>query len=291
MQDDRTEMSVADSLAAAELEKLRLEIEDLKNSSDWRNEISAFTPLISVIIAVGGFLFGIYQFQRQQQLQQERTIVEQRREQASKELDQKLRIQNQIRSDLEQLLQFVRDKQQTVSKAFFLLGDLKAYLSVANAQVQPGEAVFLNNGKGVTASLVNSVIHDCDFNQFRDVTFDLILYENWDDYKEYFVENPYDAFYIADKYVNAMNEFCKGDPDVLSKVEYNNGTFLYIGGFGRIGPTKVRHFEAIAHGFRVHIRRVKDEDQKDLIEAFERSIKNPKFTRDFLSISSDTQTR
>jgi hypothetical protein len=55
----------SEHLAAAQLEKLRLEIEALKNKSKWGERISHYTPLISVLVTVAGFTFGVYQFRIQ----------------------------------------------------------------------------------------------------------------------------------------------------------------------------------------------------------------------------------
>ncbi len=54
-----------DNLAEAQLEKLRLEIDDLKNKSKWDERVSRYIPLISVLVTVAGFTFGVYQFRVQ----------------------------------------------------------------------------------------------------------------------------------------------------------------------------------------------------------------------------------
>src|SRR2546421_5099987 len=53
------------------------------------NRVLRSIPLITVLVAVGGLLFGIYQFQSEQTAQQRLTIYEQKKDQA-------IRIQNQI---------------------------------------------------------------------------------------------------------------------------------------------------------------------------------------------------
>ncbi|HYX71479.1 MAG TPA: hypothetical protein VE732_01805 [Nitrososphaera sp.] len=55
----------SNNLAAAQLEKLKLEIEDLRNKGKWDERISRYIPLISVLVTVAGFTFGVYQFRVQ----------------------------------------------------------------------------------------------------------------------------------------------------------------------------------------------------------------------------------
>ena len=80
---------VAQLTAQAELDKLRLEIRSLEKKEDWEHKIGRYVPLLSVLITVAGFTFGIYQFTEQQRNAAERAIVE-----------HKLRIA-QLESDLE----------------------------------------------------------------------------------------------------------------------------------------------------------------------------------------------
>jgi hypothetical protein len=58
--------NISDVRAQAELEKLRLEIQSLKSKNGWGEKVAQFTPLFTVLIAVAGFCFGVYQFNIQQ---------------------------------------------------------------------------------------------------------------------------------------------------------------------------------------------------------------------------------
>src|SRR6185295_5442587 len=49
-----------------ETEKLRLEVEALKRQSTPGRSLSSYVPLISVLVTVAGFGFGIYQYRAQQ---------------------------------------------------------------------------------------------------------------------------------------------------------------------------------------------------------------------------------
>lgn len=49
-----------------ELEKLKLEIEEIKGRNRWADRIARYIPLISGLIAVAAFVFGVIQYTNQQ---------------------------------------------------------------------------------------------------------------------------------------------------------------------------------------------------------------------------------
>src|ERR1700687_6424066 len=49
------------ALQAAQLEKLRLEIKDLRRNRPWSGRLTDWVPIITALIAVAGFLLGIVQ--------------------------------------------------------------------------------------------------------------------------------------------------------------------------------------------------------------------------------------
>jgi hypothetical protein len=71
-----------------ENEKLRLELEGFKTSKPWYALWVQFVPLISVLVAVSGFLWGIYVYQAQQtrNLELQKQQSEQEVETAQREL-------------------------------------------------------------------------------------------------------------------------------------------------------------------------------------------------------------
>jgi hypothetical protein len=72
------------SLAEAQLEKLRLEIESLRHANYWGSSVGRWIPIATVLIAVAGFLGGIYQFNVSQNAAQQKLATDQ--EQAAKKL-------------------------------------------------------------------------------------------------------------------------------------------------------------------------------------------------------------
>lgn len=57
--------NLPNALNAAQLEKIRLEIDGLKRSGR-ESSLVRYLPLLTTLVAVAGFLFGIYQFKTQQ---------------------------------------------------------------------------------------------------------------------------------------------------------------------------------------------------------------------------------
>ncbi len=119
-----SEKSKNDSLSAAisetQLEKLKLEIEQMKNKSSWYEWITPYTGLLSVIITVGGFIFGIVQFQKQQ----EKTRSEQEKQRTDE-------IQKRFEINLEKLLQYTKEEKTAVATVGNLLVNLKTYIREA----------------------------------------------------------------------------------------------------------------------------------------------------------------
>src|SRR5438552_941209 len=81
--------------AKVQLQKLNLEIEDLKEERNWEERIARFIPIITAVISIAGFLWGVVLFRNQQE-----------KDRITREADQISRDMNQYRTSYEQLLQF-----------------------------------------------------------------------------------------------------------------------------------------------------------------------------------------
>lgn len=62
---DTTE-SIDERIKAAQLRKLQVEIDNLERGHNWSSRIAQYIPVITALIAVSGFLFGIIQYRRQE---------------------------------------------------------------------------------------------------------------------------------------------------------------------------------------------------------------------------------
>jgi len=60
-----------------ENDKLKLEIQSLIDKDSWTNKVEKYIPVITALIAVAGFWFGVYQFHRQEKAAMEKVAIEQ----------------------------------------------------------------------------------------------------------------------------------------------------------------------------------------------------------------------
>lgn len=279
----------SDPFAAAQLEKLKLEIEQLKNNNGWEKAITSYTPLLSVLIAVGGFLFGIYQFQKQRQIQQTQILIEQQKDRQTRERDQAIRIQNQIRSNVEQILLFTNDKQQTVAKVSFLLSDLKSYLEISAVEDLPVDSEYRK--ESITASFVKSVIDDCNFDEHRDVNYALTLLTYWEDYERY-IRNTRALEYILYMYSEALQHIYYEDPSAIRSVRYlGNYSYTFPRGYGSLSTSRIFHFEDIVMGFKEHFKLLEDEKIKEKsLKNFQSSTCNDALTEALFGIKVDRKS-
>src|SRR5512145_1336097 len=86
--------NLQDELQLAQLEKLQLENEKLKQelkdrgkSKPWHAVLVQFVPFISALVAVAGFLWGVYQYQAQQTRNLDAQKLESEREQETAQQD------------------------------------------------------------------------------------------------------------------------------------------------------------------------------------------------------------
>jgi hypothetical protein len=286
-------------LAAARLEKLTLEIEQLKNNNEqskkkkgWHDRFTSYTPVLSVLIAVFGFLFGIYQYQRQQKIQQTQILTEQEKDRLSKEREQRLRIQSQIRSDVDQILEFTNDPKETVSKVLFLLRDIKQNLEFDNGE--SGSDRYKEAQRSITKTLAHAVEFDCNFGQQRDLDFTFTLEQNWDDYDVYFQEDEAlgSLEYIVDAYIAALSHMYPKDPAEVRSLRYSeaNGEINFPQN-GKFDAAQERRFQDLSVGFKVHLDLVKEERRKtEFVKKFQAAICNRVFTKAFLGIDFDPKS-
>jgi len=106
--------SPQDLLSSKQIEKLKLEIENLRNKYKRIETFSPLFPLVATLVTMIALVLGFWQFQRQQRYLQEKTMSEQRYERTT-------RLQNQLRVDMDEIIGFTEDKSQTFSRAEFIL--------------------------------------------------------------------------------------------------------------------------------------------------------------------------
>jgi hypothetical protein len=168
-------------LTSAQIVKTSLEIESLRKKNQWE-PYSQFLPLATAIVACVALGFGYIEFRIGQKTQQTQFIRIQ-------EADQRIRFQEQIRKDGDELLAFVRDEKETPVKVSFLFGLLNA--TVQSATKTNDESFSENYARPLTKSLVDLITESTGFEKSpRNVAFASKALDSWDDYKRYLLDNP-----------------------------------------------------------------------------------------------------
>jgi hypothetical protein len=156
-------IGIETQMANAELEKLQLEIEELK-----RGRWIRFVPLITAAISVLGFLAGLYYFTSQQS-----------KDRQAREAETRSRELTDYRTAYEELLLFSSNDKMTIARVLSLKQDLDA---LKNSLYDPEQRVLQE--KRLTGSICNLIARDFDFTQPRHVTFDIAALQNWDEYEK-----------------------------------------------------------------------------------------------------------
>lgn len=267
------------SLAAAQLQKLQLEIEGLKRGS-LTEKFVRLTPLLSVLIAVGGLLWGIYQYNQQQ-----------KETQAHEEVGQRIQIEGQLRSDLDQIVRFPSDKTETLSRTKFLLKDLNRLLQVNISSLTSGKNFNEGTPREVSKVLYDVVNDDCDFDKERDANFAVAVLGSWDDYRKYIQENPAILSELISKHCDALSKLHARIPKYVSQIKYDSSQGMYTepGGSGQTARSSFRHFEALVTSVKSHLDLLNpDTDlRNDLVKDFQASTCNEKLTRQLFNVSFD----
>jgi hypothetical protein len=255
----------ADLLTSKQMDKLNLEIEGLRKQNDlapWPQ----FAPLIVAALGLAGLAFTIFQFQ-----------AGQKKDRLTRELDQRTRLQNQLRNDIDQILLFTRDEKQTVSRVSFLLEDMKTVLRSQVNEKQTVSDVFPHYERSLTKSLVKLVRDDCDFTKNpRDVGLAHTIIHYWNDYSDYLNRDLKKLHYILYEYIRAFQALRTQNPGYLENLKINPQTDEY-----EVSPEyEAKEGEAILYntfidirdGFIKHLEILGDEGLSEEAKQLKRTI-------------------
>jgi hypothetical protein len=246
-----------DPIASAKLDKLHLEIENLRKKNRWES-LSPLIPIFASGVTVIALVIGFFEFQRQQEQLQNKIISDQTLERTTK-------LQAQLRGDVDELLR--QDKSQTVSRVSFLLKDIGVILT---SKVQDDKTVADLNPKynrSITESLVAQIVNDSDFiNNPKDVAFATKIAEQWPDYQIYLKENDNNLQQldrVLNRYVQALLNLRKTKETFLNGLCYDEATAGYQP-TGEVGTEEVAknlfpQFFQLQKGFMVHFEFVRND--------------------------------
>jgi len=269
------------SLAAAQLEKLNLEIDALRNKKNWQELLVKVTPLLSVLIAVSGLLFGGYQYYSQQE-----------KARRNERTEQQLRIQTQIRDNLNHVVSFPGDQKETISTIAFCLEDLKRLKNVL-ADTGQGQSAD-DRDFGITPVLTAVISEDCDFNKDRDVLLAFAVPEHWADYEEYLKKHPASLKTILAKYTDALGELQIKAPSYVSQLTLNDDQSEWIEpkGMSSSHGELLRHLEDLVNGFDDHLKMLEKDSplRAGYVKAFQVATCNRTLTQTKFGISFDPKS-
>lgn len=242
--------STEDLLSAQQLEKLILEIENLRKDSKWK-PVAYFMPIIATLLGVAGFFFSVVTFESQRK-------IEQQKDRITREVDQKTRFQNQIRTDIDELFTFTRDNRQSVASVSYLLEDMKIVLGSQINQRQSVSDIFPEYRRSLTESLVILIRDDCDFSKNpRDVGLANMVLRHWDDYSDYLKNEPRKLDYILYKYARALQGIRDQMPGYIDSLKITKEGEYKVDRKYEIKENEsviYGHFIDLVDGFREHIK-------------------------------------
>jgi hypothetical protein len=261
-------------LAKEELKKVQLEIENLKPKRKLNDEIARYIPLITAVLSIVGFLWGVVLFLNQQE-----------RDRRTREEERISRDQVQYRNSYEQLLQFSSNPNISVQRVMFLRDDIDHLI---DSLYPPDNPATMERNKTERDRLKNNIYglitKECDFTQTRHVQLDIAALQAWTDYEKDVKETPNKV--LINKYIRAIQFLHARDPRYIESVTYDP----QIGYSETQAPSEPlsNSFGSLAEGFKLHLQLLSKEDKERSIEAFARVTKNPTLTADlFQSESTD----
>ena len=272
-----------EAIADAQLEKLKLEIQELKNKDSFSNKLPEYIPLITTLIAVAGFCFTVYQFfeaqnkdrlAREEAQNKDRLAREeaQNKDRLAREQEQKLRDEKQIRSHVAQLLNLDPEQKESVGKIFFLLEDLNTLVSRNSAERQK-----------ITNSLVAFIRIDCNFDNVRHIHIDIAAMRHWPDYPDYLARNPSAHNFIIYKYSQALRHVHDEDTAYFESIKYEMGYGFRVDRLTE--ESRYLRFISLITGYGLHLGMLEKNGAlaKDAMQRFQDALKNPALTEQLIN--------
>lgn len=251
-------------IAQSQLRKLKLEIKNLDSGSNWESRITRLIPLVTALISIGGFLWGINVYLKQQE-----------RDRVTKELERTSSDQKQYSAGYEQLLQFSSNQNMTVAQVLFLRQRLYSLIDSIyppNPEGQPSPENLSEKARLQTA-IYNLINKDCDFTQTRQVQFEIAALHNWDDYHKT-LEGGRNTSLLS-KYLQALRDLKSKNPGYLESLREIN----YDEDADPQAPL-MEPYRSVIEGFSCHLNLLTPEQRTKAIEGFSRATNNPLLTAD-----------
>jgi hypothetical protein len=245
----------------------------------WSDKLVKLTPLLSVLIAMCTVVFSVYQYYNQRQAAWEH-----------EQLDQAIKVRSQIRSDLDQITQFPSNKSSTLSGVEFLLGDLDELVQGKSSSATDASSSVQKDRRRISKILHHLVADDSNYDRLRDVDFSIVVFDSWEDYRNYLKEDPELIWDVLLHYNDALAALRVQAPEFISQIEFdkNQSEYWYPSAKPEV-ESHIRHFEDLLIGFNKHLKLLdqNSELRRMLIKHFQVSTCNEKLTKDQFGLSFD----
>lgn len=272
------------NIAAAQLCKVKLEIASLKWQNSWIGRLAQFATIITIcatLVTIFATVFGL--------------ISERQKDRDLRTRELRERIATQYRSDIEQLLQYPTEDKQTITYVIFLLNDLEALIKTTSELKELSQTDLESGIKQqelAIADLLSNLTTSTkfDYNQPRNVEFDLRCLDHWEAYKtilrEQKTQNNVD---IIGKYAAALETLYKEDPVYVGTVDLISPYVFQPASESKFTQNynKTIQFADLYFGFNEHVELLRERLRKS--PGDEENVKNIELAHQVFSESTHNQ--
>ena len=280
LQAESTKNESPQERAALELEKLKIEVRQLKKKPWWLDSVVHLLPIVAALLSVAAFVFTAYQY-----------IAAQGKARQAAKLEQQFKLAAQARTNLEQIIQFPKEEKYTVTQIEFFLVDLDRLQRLLE-KTSDYSSEFAGNRRATSHIIANLINRDMDFRKSRNVDFATTVLVNWEDYQTFLKENETYVETILALEEDVFTEMWREAPDYFQGITFDETEKIYHEPPGILGKrSRFREFEKLMRSFELHLKLLSDQKTQDKrIKMFQAAICNPTLTEQVFGKKFDPQT-
>ena len=242
----------ATTLKALQITQLEDQIAQLEQQTNIWAEFRSYIPLLSVIAALGVGAFGAYKYFSDQ------------------DRDYALRVDQEISSNLNQLLDFTKEDGSQNARIASALDSLLWLITQAREPVrQVGR---------ITAAIVTAIKEDIDLENSREARFPALCLEHWPDYTESFKNDGELQRLLPYKYNEALAKLAEKEPDYFAVVEFGKGRTFFAPEdvHSKIKEPDYQFFVALVDGLWQHLGYIANQEiRTEAVADFQNALHNP----------------